>query len=206
MFTIYQTRIAPNGNCLQAVIASLLEMPLDAVPDFSLIQDLPNSASESPASTNLPEWYKQLQDFLRQFGLTFIEIKLVDKMPWFPVVHETLAIFNGSLASGSKHSIVGKLTGMEFIPVFDPLGKDELGFEAIESVCLLVPVDPMIVIKMGRALEEIMGTTRGISNRIIADAINGLASEALMHDKSAPVASNILGANGQRLFGENGKN
>jgi hypothetical protein len=39
MTPVYQTRPGTDGNCLQAAIASLLDMPLDAVPDFGNAPD-----------------------------------------------------------------------------------------------------------------------------------------------------------------------
>lgn len=51
MKPVDQTRIGVGGNCFQAVLASLLEVPLEAVPDFCNIY---------PEET----WYEQCEGWL----------------------------------------------------------------------------------------------------------------------------------------------
>ncbi len=43
MQAVYQTRRGVGGNCLQAALASLLELPLDGVPDFMALPDGPRT-------------------------------------------------------------------------------------------------------------------------------------------------------------------
>lgn len=168
-----QTRPHPNGDCVRACLASLLELNIDLVPDFALM-----SEEENP--DGYPVWYQALQDWLSQFGLQFVEIQL-DRKTWFPLPHDMFAILIGPHASGSRHAIIGKCEGGKFFPVYDPLEGETLPFDGgkIEAVCFLIGRDPMLQVKMGKALENIAEMSRGVSNRIIGQSIEQEANEAL---------------------------
>ena len=59
MIPVYQTDFGcGRGNCLQACIASILELPLEDVPHFSLEE----------------EWREARDNFLKQFDLYMIEV------------------------------------------------------------------------------------------------------------------------------------
>jgi hypothetical protein len=60
MIKVYQTHMDKiNGNCMQAVIASLLELPLDDVPNFAIAEN--NS------------WYSSLINFCVEQGCEHIK-------------------------------------------------------------------------------------------------------------------------------------
>lgn len=60
MEPVYQTIIdKENGNCMAACIASLLELPLEAVPNFSERED----------------WFNYVDEFLEQFDLEWLQLK-----------------------------------------------------------------------------------------------------------------------------------
>lgn len=62
MKPVYQTTFGyPNGNCFQAALASILELPLEKVPHFML--DLTN------------DWFMELRNWLGQFGLDAICVR-----------------------------------------------------------------------------------------------------------------------------------
>lgn len=57
MIPVYQTNFSvPGGNCLQACLASLFELPLEEVPDF--------------ANLGSDDWWTQCQDWCyKKFGV-----------------------------------------------------------------------------------------------------------------------------------------
>ena len=62
MLPVMQSRTGANGNCMEASLASLLELPLDAVPDLG---------------TNA-QWLPRLADFLAGRGLYYILVAPLD--------------------------------------------------------------------------------------------------------------------------------
>lgn len=58
MKRVEQTRTGADGNCLNACIASILELPLDDVPEFG------------------DDWLTELNDFLRSRGLSYKRIPI----------------------------------------------------------------------------------------------------------------------------------
>lgn len=61
MTPVYQTIFTPpDGNCLQASIASIFELSLDEVPNFSLARE---------------DWYKSYQEWLKDFGLYVVYLE-----------------------------------------------------------------------------------------------------------------------------------
>ena len=73
MKPVFQTILAPpRGNCLQACIASILELPLEAVPNFMEVDG--------------DGWEKVYQDFLETKGLQvlYLDIDGIKKYGWSP--------------------------------------------------------------------------------------------------------------------------
>lgn len=70
------------GNCLSAVIAGLLKIPVEAVPHFSDPRVVPDN------------WQKPLNEWLNQFGLAYVETRGLD--------------FEDSGIDGMWHEITGK--------------------------------------------------------------------------------------------------
>lgn len=94
MRPVYQNK--PTG-CLQAAVASLLERPLDEVPDFAEIDD--------------EEWHDEYTDFLRDLDLYPICIRLEDLREiegelWHPEGYH-LIIGESPRAPGKSHATVG---------------------------------------------------------------------------------------------------
>lgn len=138
-----------------------------------MLSDVP---SEEPP--HYTEWWLSMQRWLAELGLQFIEIQL-EHTPWMPLPEATLAIFLGPHKTGCMHAIVGRCIDQKMEPVFDPMGEEELPFEKVEAVCLLVPVDPMLVVKPQRALSDIIKTCSAIPNKIVAESIQSTARSAL---------------------------
>lgn len=133
-----QTRPHPNGDCLRACVATLLEYPVAEVPDWTAMRDDPDA--------KYPPFWIEMQHFLKARGYAFLEVQLAQKT-WMPLPYETLAVFIGPHATGARHAIIGRCEGSKFYPVFDPLNPDGDPGEAfvnhhIEAVCFLVPLDP----------------------------------------------------------------
>jgi hypothetical protein len=143
MKPVAQTRPHPNGDCLRACLATLLELPITDVPDFTAMRDDPES--------ELPVYYVELQHFCKRRGYAFFETQLQMKT-LFPLPYETLAIFIGYHPSSTeqnpvRHAIVGQIAGQTLVPLFDPINPDGNPAEAFISakvigLCFLVPLDP----------------------------------------------------------------
>lgn len=200
-----QTRNHPNGDCMRSCIASLLEIPIKNVPDFTLA---PDKETLVIADREYPAWYGAMQAFLATMSLTIIEITLTPHTPWYPLPFDTMAIFVGQHKSGCKHAIVGKCQHGQFYPVFDPLCPDvseEPFTGGIDGVCFLVPTDPFVQRRMGRALEkiiELLGTSMGqIPAAIRDEALFGLAGDAALVGRDEETSSVILGSDGRKING-----
>ena len=79
----------PHGNCLQACIASVLELELDDVPNFMERRgDL---------------WQEAVKDFLARFDLDFIDIAVQSEV----YVPSGFHLIAGESQRGLFHSVVG---------------------------------------------------------------------------------------------------
>lgn len=135
-----QTRPHPNGDCVRACIATLLDLPIAEVPDWLLMRQDGDDAPDK-----YPTWFLEMQDFLRKRGYAFVEIQL-ERKTWMPLPFEAWAIFIGTHPTGARHAIVGKCLDSLFVPMHDPLGGDAaIAFVngRVDAVCFLVPLDPV---------------------------------------------------------------
>lgn len=134
-----QTRNHPNGDCIRACLASLLEISINLVPDFTALPD-------DSGDNELPRWYVELQEFCLSYGYLFIEVQL-DQKTLFPVPKQLWVICIGPHVTGARHAIVAVQIGSKLIPVFDPMnpkGKPEDAFvgRRVDALAYLVPIDP----------------------------------------------------------------
>ena len=98
----------PEGNCVQACVASILELPLDEVPNFILEDD----------------WFAALREFVATFGMAVVDLYFEGRH-WttrgrHPVVDRWGDIYwmaGGDGPRGIKHCVV--YCGSEM--VHDPL-------------------------------------------------------------------------------------
>lgn len=166
-----------STDCVPSCIASLLEIPLKSIPEFhKLLNGYEDGSSELE---KYPAWYRGMQDFLSEWGLQLIEIKLIKEQQFPALPHGVMCILFGHLDSGSKHAIVGQIKDGELYPFFDPMSGDPDNFDSIEGVGLLVPTDVSKVIRKESALLEIIEYCKAISNPTIAQAVKNIALEAL---------------------------
>lgn len=119
MRPVYQTiRSLPGANCVQASTASLLNLPLDAVPNFML--------------AGHPQWFHDWMAWLADRGFQVLQ----HGPGWTP---QGLYIAMGPAGSDvADHAVVmrgGKL-------VHDPEGPSARGLRRVDFVYALLPLDP----------------------------------------------------------------
>jgi hypothetical protein len=175
-----QTRKEKNGDCLRACIATLLEVNIEKVPDFALIEDDP--------ALEFPGFWIALQGWLREKGLWFLEMQLPANVPWMPLPYDGLCILFGETKNKIKHAVVGKVIGAEFVLVFNPWPEAE--FEGIGALGFIIPRDPAYYVRMGRALTRTERLAKGIFGPVAASIVT--------------TAQEALGENGPALFNPNG--
>lgn len=129
MIPVYQTIFgAPDGNCFQACIASVLELPLDDVPHF--------------CKGDNPHWMRDTLDFLRPVGLSLLTVHLPEGLD-AEDLPDAWCVLSGPGPRGHRHSVVGR-GGMM---VHDP-HPDGTGLLAVEEYDLFVAIDPATVARM----------------------------------------------------------
>lgn len=127
MKPVEQTRFgSPGGNCLQACLASVLELPLDDVPDF---------CNEHPGEDeDASRWIKELAAWLEGYELTCLVANMHEGiLPWWTTLYW---IAGGKTHRRGYHSVVYK--GQEL--AHDP-HPDKVGLKAVEDAVLLLPLD-----------------------------------------------------------------
>lgn len=138
MKPVQQLRRNENGDCLRACIASLLDLDAEQVPDFAEI-------NPKEVLNGWPKWWLELQSWLMHRGLFFLEVTLDQRTPWRPLPFQGYCMFVGTTKSGHRHMTVGLVgdneTGEQFVQLHDPFHHAG-GFEAIDGVCFLVPLNP----------------------------------------------------------------
>lgn len=88
MKPVFQTRFGADGNCFEASVASLFELPLEEVPDFGK-DDF---------------WYDRFTTWCkRHFGLQPLELTVEDG-GWRP---DGYHLISGMTSRGLRHSVVG---------------------------------------------------------------------------------------------------
>lgn len=125
MMPTRQTKFGqPDGNCFQACLASIFEIPIDDIPTFG--------GDDNPKTG----WYYQFEEWsIDRFGLQPIDLMAQasgELWFWIPRGHH---IINGMGPRGLMHSVVGRDGKM----VFDP-HPDDAGLEEIESFTVFVKV------------------------------------------------------------------
>jgi len=102
------------GNCLQAAVASLLDVDIEEVPHFALNAD----------------WDKQLKDWLLNRRLAWFKVGLLE-------VPDMLCILAGTSPRGIKHVVIGRGTHT----IHDP-HPDRSGLKSIDSAWIFAPFLP----------------------------------------------------------------
>lgn len=118
MNRVTQTRIGKNGNCFNACIASILEVPLETVPEFS---------GEGE------HWLVQLAGYLDRFGLYYVQVPKTD-----PIVKVMFAYGNtfSTIEGVSPNNIPHACVALNGKLVWDPDPR-KVGLRTIETYGLL---------------------------------------------------------------------
>jgi len=124
MTLVLQTTRGEFGNCFAACMASILEMPIDMMPDY--FKGIPDN----------PEWLNEWRAWLKPYGLgiTWHEFKGHRKPPGYSI----LQLENGDI----RHCVVCLNGEIEF----DPLGG---GLDEMKSAYwyLLTALDPKVLVE-----------------------------------------------------------
>lgn len=119
MTRVTQTKFGPiEGNCLEACIASLLEVPIEEV----VLDMTPDS----------DKWFHSLQAYLKPKNMFFLEVRL-DVAKNYPLyeMHGVYCLMSGKSPRtfeghpDVKHAIVGRIDSLlgeplVFVPIHDP--------------------------------------------------------------------------------------
>jgi hypothetical protein len=122
---VNQTRFGQRGNCMQASVASLLDLPIDAVPDFVVIRS----------------WWLALDELVRPRGLTPVEHR--PAVPITTAGDGMLALLSGTSPRGYRHMVVGRLGLSGWEVAHDPHPEGG-GIDPIDYAILFVAVDPSV--------------------------------------------------------------
>ena len=127
MKPVYQTRFGyPEGNCHAAALASVLEIPIEEIPNFGIDDD----------------WYDHFVRYMVSHHalqpIDFIIPKNVVHDLWVPQGYH---LINGTSSRGLEHSVVGFMGEMEFDP-----HPDDSGLEEIDSYTIFAVLGPRMII------------------------------------------------------------
>ena len=125
MRPVRQTQFGPRGNCMSAALASILELPLEGIPNFY------------DAGPTERDWHNALKAWLTGIGYALIEVPITENGPgafhW-----GGYAIASGpTVRDNGWHATVwhnGKI-------VHDP-HPDGSGITKLETLEFLYPLDP----------------------------------------------------------------
>lgn len=113
-----------HGNCLSAVLASLLHYPIAQIPVF--------------ADTT---WKSDLNRWLRQFGLAYLELSLADRLENYGIEglhHEICGLTQRSGESNTLHACVG----LDGVVIHDP-HPDNSGLTSTEgTIGVFIALNP----------------------------------------------------------------
>jgi len=123
MIPVDQHVTGPRGSCMAACLASLLELPIQAVPHEAFLRQ--------PGDTGRFQWAERLDAWLSQFGLYALHFMADPRSAIFPGCYH---IITGISLRGRPHACVG--WGPEV--VHDP-HPDKTGLSEIDGFVLLVP-------------------------------------------------------------------
>lgn len=134
-----QTVKGPKGNCLQACIATILDLKLEDVPDFS---NMSTELVGDPREPQFPAWWLELQAFFNHRGYCFVEMALTPKTPWMPLPWTPIVLMFGFTDAGIRHCVIGEMQGITPVQIWNPDPEAEIT-KGVESLGLIVPLDPV---------------------------------------------------------------
>lgn len=134
MIPTYQTILhnpanGQHGNCMSAVIASLLHLPIESVPVF----------------TDPNTWRADLNRFLRRFGLAYIEI--VDFGKWCEDTDIRGCYHEAAGPSPRMPDVFHACVGVDGKVVFDPHPGAE-GLDDVQTGGVFIALKPWLMASM----------------------------------------------------------
>jgi hypothetical protein len=113
-----------HGNCFSAVLASLLHLPIESVPVFS-----------GP----YPTWQQEVNVWLRQFGLAFVQMGDFENWCSTYGISGCYSEIGGKTARHTdvSHACVGR----DGAVIFDP-HPDDTGLTEVESAGVFIVLEP----------------------------------------------------------------
>lgn len=118
MKPVEQTKLTyPDGNCMAACVASLLELPLDDVPDYK---------GEG--------WFDRWNGWLAQWNLTFVNFRA--DCEWKPLGYSILA------ADSPRGDWLHAVVCLDGEVVWDPHPQREMGLREWREWTCFVVLDP----------------------------------------------------------------
>jgi hypothetical protein len=144
----YQTNLdGKNGNCIQAVLASLLHLPIEDIPVFP----------------NPDTWIIDLNRWLRQFHLGYLP--LTDFRDWRESLGLKACFHEVAGPSPADDSVFHACVGLDGDVVFDPFPGAE-GLQRVHSCGVFVILQPWRLLEMraqiamlAKALECLVGAS-----------------------------------------------
>lgn len=132
MIPVFQTKFGDGrksgkgGNCFQAAIASVLEVPIEEVPDFCNLYG--------------SDWYEQFIKWLNNFGLSSLTIEgkgmPIEDLIASPALEDCIYLASGKSKRGIEHSVVYR--GTELIHDPYPQGTGI----TVSNIDLIFPMNP----------------------------------------------------------------
>lgn len=111
----------PGGDCFRTCIASILEVPVDHIPNH--IED--------------DDWYDKFNDICGKYGYRLITLVNTSRKTWSYIVDGCWCIAQGTSIRGVRHCCIAK--GSEI--VHDP-HPSRAGLEKIYGYVVFVATDP----------------------------------------------------------------
>lgn len=146
----FHDQLTPS-DCLRTCIGCLLDLHPDKVPDFCGEEGWDEIMAEAGG---FQRWWLVLQGWLGERGYWFLEMRLDEATVWQPLPVEVYAILVGFTPNDVPHMIIGKCFGSQFKPVHDP-HPSKPGITKVRGLGLIIPVDPVVQVRMGEKLESI---------------------------------------------------
>ena len=146
MKPVMQTKLKPpRGNCWAACVASVLELPLEDVPDVEFEQ-----MDATPGAPDVLRFWKVWREWLAERGLGLQCVGLSDEHPIPPGI---LIVTGRSPRGDWQHSVVYK----DGVLAHDPHPEGG-GVTRVETLDLLYPLNPLVM----PALVEAVGAAERV--------------------------------------------
>lgn len=127
---------SPNGNCFQACVASIFELPLEDVPHFCGYKN--------------KHWFQDIQRWMNERGFFYFPVCFsetnLEYETLYPILPDVLCIASGKSPRGNfNHSVVGVIrSGYDFRILYDP-HPDNTGLDGKpETLEFFVAINPAL--------------------------------------------------------------